>query len=156
MSIFNDELRRFQFQIEHTFVTNGFALAFMQRYSGSGNPAIIGAYADAKTNSLVVIGPPEAESAIRKSLAIWMVETLDVINQSLEVQKRELLDERKTWLAEMANIEVGLVDAAERKGEQAANELQARLESFEKELQITERKIEIVNKYIQRQNEVQE
>jgi hypothetical protein len=156
MSIFNDEIRRFRFEIEDMLITNEVAQAFMVRYSDSTNPDIIGAYADTKTNTLVVVGPPEAEPAIRKSLAVWMVATTDLVNPSLEVQKRQLLDERKTLLEEMANVEIGLVDAAERKGEQAAKELQARLESFEKELQITERKIEVVNKYLKRLDEVKE
>jgi hypothetical protein len=156
MSIFNEEIRRFKFQIEHTLVTNEVAQAFMVRYSNPENPDIIGAYADTNTNSLVVIGPPESEPAIRKSLATWMVETLEFVNPSLEVQKRQLQEERKTLLSEMAQIEVGMVDVAERKGEQAAKELQDRLDAFEKELLITERKIEIVNKYMKRLSEVQE
>ena len=49
-----------------------------------------------------------------------------------------------------------LVDVVERKGEQAAKELQVRLEAFENELKITERKIEVVNKYLKRLAEPQE
>ncbi len=156
MPIFNEEIRRFIFQIEHTLVTSEVAQAFMVRYSNPENPDIIGAYADTKTNSLVVIGPPEAEAAIRKSLAVWMVETQAFVNPSLEVQKRQLQEERKTLLSEMAQIEVSLVDTTERKGEQAAKKLQDHLAELENELRITERKIEVVIKYMKRLGEVQE
>ena len=156
MPIFNEEIRRFKFQIEHTLVTSEVAQAFMVRYSNPENPDIIGAYADTKTNSLVVIGPPESEPAIRKSLATWMVEAGGLENPSLEVQKRQLHDDRALFLVEMAVIEIALVDATEGNREQAAKELQDRLKAIEKELQITERKIEIVNKYMKRLNEVKE
>lgn len=154
MSIFNEDVRRFKFQIEHTLVTNEVARAFMHHYSDSENPEIIGAYADSKANALVVIGPPESEPAIRKSLAVWTVETVGLGNPSLEVQKRQLHDDRALFLVEMAVIEIALVDATEGHREQGAKELQDRLKAIEKELQVTERKIEVVNKYIKRLDEI--
>jgi hypothetical protein len=95
VSIFNDKLRRFKFRLEHTdVVTVEEAAAFMERYSSRDNPAIIGAYADPDANLLVVIGPPEAEQAIRNDLATAIIELQGIPgipgNGNLKIQKRTL------------------------------------------------------------------
>jgi hypothetical protein len=151
-SIFNDKIRRFKFRLEHLPVTRETAEAFSLRFSRPNNPRIIGAYADAETNSLVVVGPPEAEQAIRENLAEWIVETHVSGTPPLEIQKRVLEYRRKELLAELASIEVYQLKAGNGGNNQAKGkkEIDSRLQSFEDELRLVERQIVVVNKYLDR------
>jgi hypothetical protein len=146
MSVFNDKVRRFRFVLEGTLVTAETAEEFMITYQGRNQPEIIGAYADAETNALVVVGPPDAEHAIRVTLAARIVERQDAGARSLELQKRALQLRRQELLFAMADTEVASVDAEPNK----AAQLQARLEAFESELNVLQRKLQIVDRYLQK------
>jgi len=149
MSIFNDKVRRFKFELEDTVVTAETAEDFMISYQGRNRPAIIGAYADGETNSLVVLCAPEAEEAVRLHLASRIIDQVGLGLSSLKVKKRGLESRRRTLLAEMAELEVALVEADAAKAEQ----LKVRLEAFTDQLSIVERQIAIVNRYIERQQD---
>jgi hypothetical protein len=153
MSIFNDKVRRFKFELEEIPVTAETAGDFMASYQGHNRPAIIGAYADGDTNSLVVICAPEAEEAVRLHLAGWTVNYWGLTSPSLKVKKRGLEFRRRTLLAEMAELDVALIEAAAEAEAEAAKivQLQARLAAFKDQLSIVERQIATVNGYIERQ-----
>jgi hypothetical protein len=150
MSVFNEDVRRFRFDLEGALVTAETAHAFMQLYKGHDYPEIIGAYPDAETNSLVVVGPPDAEYSIRLTLANWMVEQGGASPQPLSMQRRVLTHRRRDLLCEMADLEVQMVFAANEK----ADDIQARLEMLEDEVGRVERQIEVVDRYSQRIDEL--
>jgi hypothetical protein len=150
MSIFNDKVRRFKFELEDTVVTAETAEEFMISYQGRNRPPIIGAYADGETNSLVVLCAPEAEEAVRLHLASRIIDQVGLgLSSSLKVKLRGLESRRRTLLAEMAELDVALVEADEGKAEQ----LQVRLAKFKDLLSVVERQIAIVNRYIERQQD---
>jgi hypothetical protein len=146
MSVFNEDVRRFRFDLEGTLVTAETAEAFMQMYKGHDYPEIIGAYADGATDSLVVVGPPEAEHAIRVTLATWIVEQGGASPQPLSIQRRVLTHRRMDLLFEMADLEVRLVGSPSEK----ADEIRVRLQLLEDELSGVETQIEVIDRYIER------
>lgn len=146
MSVFNDKVRGFRFCLEGSPVTGETAEEFMVRYQGRDQTEIIGAYADTVTNSLVVVGPPEAEHAIRLTLARWIVDRQGLSPAPLESRRRELEFRRQEMLFAMADVEIELVAAEESKAEQ----LKVRLQACEDELRVVERQMEVVNRYIER------
>lgn len=151
MSIFNDQVRRFRFVLEEMLITTETAEAFMIKHQLHNEPPIIGAYADSETNSLVVVGPPEAEQPIRETLAQWMVERQQVSPPPLNVQKRTLEFRRKELLCTMAGLEVQLVGEEGDKAEgDKAEQIRQRLSAFERELAIVEKQLEVVDRYVQR------
>lgn len=146
MSVFNDKVRGFRFTLGDAPVTAATAQEFMVTYQGREQTEIIGAFADPATNSLVVVGPPEAEHAIRITLARWIVDRHGLSPAPLEARRRELDFRRQELLGEMADLEIQLVAAEESKAEQ----LKSRLQFFEDELRVVERQMEVVNRYIER------
>ena len=153
MSIFNDKLRRFKFRIERSdVVTVQGATAFMERYAARGNPEIIGAYPDADANLLVVIGPPEAEQAIRRSLATDIIEMQGIDPYpSLKIQKRILQSQGRELIRDMAQIEVVKVKIAATNDENRdknVKRLDLQLQSLGAELDFVERQIQVVDKYL--------
>jgi hypothetical protein len=150
-SIFNDQLRRFKFLIEHETVTMETAEAFIMRYKRPDQPRILGAYPDAQTNSLVVIGPPEAEQAIRECLAQNLADSGGLQSRSLAMQLRILQHERRDLLGVMAELEVEeIAAAAEENGASKAKQLAERRQMFEARLKIAEQQIRVVRKYMSR------
>jgi hypothetical protein len=152
LSIFNDQLRRFKFQLEHDVATWETAEAFLLRYQRPNNPPIVGAYPDADSNSLIIIGKPESEQAIRESLAEWMVESQSLgPARALAMQLRILQHERAKLLQQMAGVEVSQVKAAASEDEKAkVPQLAHRLQHFERELKVVEEQMQVVRKYIDR------
>jgi hypothetical protein len=174
MSIYNDQLRCFKFKIDHAVVTVEEAAAFTVRYRANDNPEIIGAFPDDKTNSLCVIAAPEAEQAIRNSLATWIVELQGIPGSPLTLQLRELEADRAARLSDLAQLEMKLVetkigvnamkrnrkkmsgetlermDSAIQQNEAMIQPLEERMESMELELAITEGKLRVANKYLKR------
>ena len=147
MSIFNERLRQFKFLLAHNVATPETAEAFMNRYNRPDNPPIIGAYADAETNSLLVVGPPEAEQAIRENLASWIVESQGIAAaRPLPMQLRRLRHERRDLLRRMAEAELEQAEPSLAENEQLAS----RLEALKAELQIVEKQIGVVRKYVER------
>lgn len=151
MSIFNDEVRLFKFRMDHLnhhVADVEEAMAFMERYKGKDNPPIIGAFPDAKTNSLCVVGPPEAENAIRRVLAQSIIEVQGIFGPNLSTKLRKLRGERVEILTEMAVVEMVLVE------EKQKEKIRDRLSAFQTELTRIEKQIEIGEKYLQRIQEV--
>jgi hypothetical protein len=151
-SIFNDQVRRFKFLLEHELATTEAAEAFVHRYQRPENEKIIGAYPDIQTNSLVVIGPPEAEQAIRETIAQSMVDAQGLGGaMPLAMQLRLLQHERTELLEQMAELEVQEVAAAEEEnGSSKAKQLADRRQMFEAKLKVADRQIRIVRKYMAR------
>ncbi len=158
MSIFNEEVKLFKFRIEHADVTEEEAAAFTVRYKVKGNPDILGAYPDPKTNSLCVIGPPEAEHAIRKSLAMWIIETQGIPGPALLLERRDLQSERKGLLVSMAYLELALVDAAQKVDPKEQTDakaiIQSRLDATHLEVEVLDKKLQIVDRYLKRMQDV--
>jgi hypothetical protein len=152
VSIFNDQLRRFKFLLERDVATLETAEEFLIRYRRPENPPIIGAYPDAHANALVVIGPPEAEQAIRKCLAERIVEGLGIDGaMPLAMQLRLLRHERTEQLEILADLEVEeIAAAAEESGPSKAKQIADRRELLEAELSIVEQQIRVVRKYMAR------
>lgn len=72
--IYNDQLKRFKFRLEKAQVSNSVEAGaeFLVRYRDQKNaPVLYAAWGDPDTNSIVVIGPAEADQAIRNTLARW-------------------------------------------------------------------------------------
>lgn len=155
LSIFNDQLRKFKFRLEHDVATWETAEAFVLRYQRPTHPRIVGAYPDGDTNSLIIIGPPESEQAIRESLAEWMVESQHIgPAPALAMQLRVLQHERAELLQQMADVDVSQVKAAASEHEKAkVPQLADRLRHFERELQVVEEQVRVVRKYIDRLEE---
>jgi hypothetical protein len=149
MSIFNHEVRRFCFAIEDLPVTVETAEEFMLLHQPRNEPEIIGALADSESNSLIVIGPPEAELPIRVTLAKWLVERQGAVSP-LNLQKRTLEFRRKELLCAMAGVEIQLVEAMSEKETQ----LRARLQAVEDELSIVEKQLQVVERYLLRIRDV--
>jgi hypothetical protein len=152
VSIFNDQLRRFKFLLERDVATLETAEEFLIRYQRPENPPIVGAYPDAHTNALVVIGPPEAEQAIRECLAERVVEGLGMDGaMPLAMQLRLLRHERTEHLEVIADLEVQeIAAAAEENGSSKPKQIADRRKLLEAELSIVEQQIRIVRKYIAR------
>jgi len=156
-SVFNDKIRRFKFRLEYTdVVTMEQAKIFAERYSKGGNPQIIGAYPDSDANLLVVVGPPEAEEAIRETLATLTVLLHDIPrNGNLKIQKRELQSQGRQIIREIAHIEVAKVEIAVAKDEnrnRKIKQLDERMQSLQAELDVVERQIQILNTHLNRLN----
>jgi hypothetical protein len=151
-SIFNDQLRRFKFLLEREVASLETAEEFLIRYRRPDNPPIVGAYPDADTNALVVIGPPEAEQAIRQCLAERLADGLGVDGaMPLAMQLRLLRHERTRLLELMADLEVEeIAAAAEENGPSKAKQLADRRKTFEAELNVVEQQIRVVRKYMAR------
>jgi hypothetical protein len=155
MSIFNDKLRRFKFRLEHTdVVTVEEAKVFMQRYSKRGNPEIIGAYADPDANLLVVIGPPEAEQAIRNYLATTIIELQGLPgNGSLKRQKRSLQSQGREIIRDLAQVEAFKVKLGNAKDEDRDKKIKlvdSQIQALGAELNVIEQQIQVIDKYLKR------
>lgn len=147
-SIFNGQVRRYRFDLEGTVVTADTAEGFVVQYRGRDKqrPPIFGAYADDEHNALVVVAPPEAEQAIRESLAEWIIATAGIESSSLRIQRRELAARWRTVLSGMAECEVRLVELTGDRGQQ----LKDRLRQFHEELGTLEKQIQMMDRYIAR------
>lgn len=152
ISIFNDQLRRFKFLLEREVVTLETVEEFLVHYRRPENPPILGAYPDADTNSLVVIGPPEAEQAIRECLAQRIVDVNGMKGAPpLAMQLRGLQHERTERLELLADMEVQeLAAAAAENGPAKVKQLADRRKLFEAELNVVEQQIRVVRKYMSR------
>lgn len=150
MSVFGDKVRCFRFQFEKESVSYRMAEAFMVRYNGDDeNPEIIGAYPDLEKNILCIVGPPEAEHAIRVNLATWIVQSQGLGSTSLKAQRRALEFQRKDLLSEMAELEITAIGTAEEK----AVQVNARARSFAEALETTEKQLEVIERYLSREKD---
>ena len=146
LPIFNDQVRRFRFPIEHVAVTAETAGEFMVRYQGTDQPEIIGAYSDAETNSLIVVGPPEAEHAIRLSLATWIVKHQEISPSNLKARRREMEFRRRDLLVEMAELEIAMLDTEGDRAEKLGEAFRA----LDAELTLVEKQLQVVDRYVKR------
>lgn len=156
--IYNDRLKRFKFRLEKIAVTEPVQLAadFWLKYRGRGNPQLTSVLGDPRTNSLVIVGPPEADQAIRDTIAEWEGYHSTGIpireDPSLEGQHRELQNKRRNALEQVVQRELEIIEAQARKEPDAdeIEELQRKLETEKAELEIIERKLEVISASIKR------
>ena len=167
-SIYNDRLKRFKFRLEKIPVrTAETAKAFWHMYSSgdsddeasSKRPKLIGAWGDPLTNSIVIIGPPEAEQAIRETLAEWESAVVGVsdADDTLEIRRVYLQRERRGLLREIALLEVEIVSLNEITDRPAVRDeklklFTERVRSLEQELHVIDRKLEVIEKNIRRRD----
>ena len=157
--IYNDKIRRFKFRLENIQVSLEKAEEFWVRYTGRrNNPKIIGVWNDTRANSLVIVGPPEAEQAIRDELAQWEADSFGTNTDREEtLEDRQVSFEReRTYLIEkMADAELKMIEADSKSGKAAqeeTEELKGLLNSLADELKTVDRKLEVINAGIQRLN----
>lgn len=156
--IYNDRLKRFKFRLEKIAVTEPVQIAadFWLRYRGRGNPQLTGVLGDPRTNSLVVVGPPEADQAIRDTIAEWEGFHSTGIpiheDESLEGQHRELQNRRRNALELVVQRELEIIEAQARKepDEEELARLNRSLEREKAEVEIIERKLEVISASIER------
>ena len=157
MSIFNDELRRFKFRLEHEKVSKETAMVMTEVYLKKDEyPGIIGVYPDYLTNSLVFIASPESESAIRKALATRIINLWGIPNDiptPLETQMVFLQKRRKEQLAELASLECELVQYDDGKHPEVVERIQLLMQEPEKELKSIKKQMDVVEKYLKIQND---
>ncbi|MEM8669183.1 MAG: hypothetical protein AAGG48_16795 [Planctomycetota bacterium] len=152
MQIYNDRLKRFKFRLEHIDVYDVAEAGqrFWRRYLAGDNPEITGVWGDPRTNSLVIIGPPEAEQAIRETLA--RDESLAATgfdpqpSDSLEDQQRRLAGVYNELLKDVAEIKLEIIDTKADLGPNAPTiaESSEKLAKKQGELQIVTEKLEVI------------
>ena len=145
-SVFNEVIRRYRFDLGPAPVTADTVEEFNVYFDEHSDDKIIGAYADGETNMLVVVAPPNAELAVRFSLARLFVNRQADPSQTLMFQQRSLDHRRRELLLEMASVEIQQVGAKEAD----ENKLNERIESLEEELSVVEKQLQVVVKYNER------
>lgn len=145
-SIFSEQLKRFKFEFEDQLVSVEVVEEFLRRHEEHDEPKILGAYASAKSNALIVVGPPEAEAAIRMTLAKMFVLRQGASPAPLPMQQRTLEFRKRELLREMAELEVAMVAEPEARHAQFAD----RLKEYEADLEVVEKQLQIVAKYLAR------
>ena len=161
-SLFNEDIKRFKFRVPYGIqdVANSGA-RFMRRYlDDDRNPPIYGMWGDPSTDSLIVIAPADSEAAIREFLIkgeVLATTGFDVGRgeaDSLERQKQSLYQERERKLQRLAWYKSQIIDL-ESKADPDSEELTERKSDAEKvtqELDILERKLQVVNEIVERSN----
>lgn len=150
-SIFNEEVRCFRFRVEGEVVTPEYTRAFHVRYQQDDHPPILGAFPDREEDVIRVVGPPEAESAIRMTLARWKFELSGVPTDSsagsaLELQRRELAAQRRSLIVDIGSVELARVeyDETDEKQRSQIDQLDERIAALEVELAVVERKLAVI------------
>ena len=152
VSIYNDELKRFKFQLEHIDVYDVAEAGqkFWRRYIENGNPEIKGVWGDPRTNSLVIIAPPEAEQAIREAIA--RDESIAATgfdpgpSDALAHHQRRLTSEYNDLVEEIAEVQLQLIDVGSETNldEDRLKELEQRHADKELEFKRVAEKLRIV------------
>lgn len=159
--IYNDRLKRFKFRLEKMVVSNSVEIAeeFSVFYMNRGNPSITGVWGDPRSNSLVIIGPPEADQAIRETLAQWEalnttgIDLRAMENDSLEAQQKRLQILHRSALQQLTARKLEIIDA-EAVGEKPDGErlvkLNRDLENDTDALEAVERKLKVISESLER------
>jgi len=155
--IYNDRLKRFKFRLEKIPVTSAAvgAQMFWNHYKRRGHPPIAGVWGDARTNSLVVVGPPEADQPIRDTIAEMEGATIGIDlqdDESLDAQHRQLQSRRTSALEQVALRKLEIIEAQAR-GKPDAEQLQQldrKLATETAELETIERKLKVISDSIER------
>lgn len=150
--IYNDKLKRFKFRLEKIKIQSAAEAAqeFWNVYKDRGNPEITGVWADPRTNSLVIVGSPEADQAIRDSIARWEGAQGGIdfrADGSLDAQLRELEQHRRGLITQATEIQLAILDEESQAGPNAkkrVEERKQRLTEVERELRLVEKKIDVV------------
>lgn len=157
--IYNDRLKRFKFQLEKIDVTNEYEVAemFWRCYQGQGKPKITAVWGDPRTNSLVIVGPPEADQAIRDTLAVWQGMQIGIEvdeDVTLEDQLKRFERYRRSALAQVARRKLEIIDAesAVEPDEERIQTLNLDLEGDMAELEKVERKLKVITESMERLN----
>jgi serine/threonine protein kinase len=155
--IYNDRLKRFKFRLDRIPVTGTVETAqeFWIQYRHRGNPPITGVWGDPRTNSLIIVGPPDAEQPIRDTIAAWEGAQLGIDldeDDSLEGQSHQYQNQRRTLLETIAQRRIELIDARSRSNpnSQQIRELEQKLLSETTELEIAEQKLNVVRDGLER------
>ena len=151
-SIYNDLLKRFKFRLEKIDVTNEYEVAevFWVYYRRHGNPQITAVWGDPRTNSIVVVGPPEADQAIRDTIAEWEGAQIGIDlreDETLEAQQKRFERQRLSALEQVARRKLEIVDAESADHEPDAERLKQLNLDLEKdltELETAERKLKVI------------
>ena len=113
--IYNDRLKRFKFRLDKIRVVGDeTAEEFWYMYKGRGNPPVKGVWADADTNSMVILAAREADQALRDTLAEWegLSTGIDVReDDSLECQRRQLQVRRRLAIQQVAAQRMKIIEA---------------------------------------------
>ncbi len=150
--------KRFKFRLEKIDVTDQYEIAerFWLLYRGQGNPRISGVWGDPRTNSLIIIGPPEADQGIRDTLADWEGATSGIefgVDESLESQQKLFQHHRRSMLEQVASDKLKIIEA-EAAGEKADGEklkqLNRDLKRDTAELEVVESKLQVITETIER------
>jgi serine/threonine protein kinase len=161
-SIYNDRLKRFKFRMDRFAVTDEVQMAqtFLGEYRHRrGNPPLTGVWGDPRTNSLIVVGPPEADQPIRQTIARMegLILGIDLEDDSLEAQYRQFQNERTRALEQIVHrrIEIIEAEAREKPDRDQIKKLNRQLETEAAGLDAVERKLKAVQDGIERlrQNE---
>lgn len=156
--IYNDRLKRFKFRLEKIKVVSAAETAemFWAYYRDRGNPWIKGVWGDPQTNSIVVVGPPEADQPIRETIAEWEGAQLGIDlteDDSLESQHRQLRRRHRYILARVTRLRLEMIDVAassDNRGGDRLQELERQHLVETTELETTEQKIDIINNGLKR------
>ena len=156
--IYNDRLKRFKFHLEKIKVTSAAEIAefFWLQYHGHEYPKLTGVWGDPRTNSLIVVGPPEADQPIRDTIARWEGALLGIDlnkDETLEGQREQMQRRRRSMLREIANGKLEIIDAeaaGEKPDGERLTDLNRELESNTTELETIERKLKVINESIER------
>jgi len=155
--IYNDRLKRFKFRLEKMPVTSAAegAQTFWNHYKRRGHPPITGVWGDARTNSLVVVGPPEAEQPIRDTIAEMEGATIGIDlqdDESLEAQQRQLQSQRTLGFERVARLKLEIIEAQAREKPDAdqLQELDRTLAAETARLETIERKLKVISDSIER------
>ncbi|MEX0727539.1 MAG: hypothetical protein WD065_14780, partial [Planctomycetaceae bacterium] len=161
-SIYNDKLRRFKFRLDEKYiiVDSEFVRGFAVRYRKKKNPEILGTLPDPVTNSIVIVGSPEAEQPTRNLLAMMHVEREGIPGISggyadLVLKKRQLERYRSNLIQDITSLELAIIGRELRspdaeKGDQQLRDLRNRSERLENELDVTEQQLAVVVQSLRR------
>jgi hypothetical protein len=144
--------------VERIEITDGaeFAEHFGFAYGGRGNPPSMGVWGDPRTNSLVVVAPPDADQAIRNTLAKMEASSTGIEvgdPDSLEALQSQIHIRFRQALATVTRTKFEIIDA-EASGKNPDGErlrkLKLDLEKWTKELENTERKLTLITQSLRR------
>ncbi len=156
-SIYNDRLKRFKFRLEKLAVTSAAEMAetFWIYYRHRGYPPLAGVWGDPRTNSLVIVGPPQADQPIRDTIAEMEGATIGIDlpgRDLLTAQYYEYQEWRAEGLEKVARGKLDLIDAEAREKPDPDNiaKLSRKLEAQTAELATIERKLKVIRESMDR------
>lgn len=155
-SIFNENLKRFQFQLERVNVhAVDTPEEFRARLRDDGGLEPIGVWGDPVSDTLTIIAEADAEDTIRRVLA--KMEAMAAMTPTLEADREHLLDKRRRLVRDITEMELMLVElngiknSDQAKASKQARSIQERLIPMREELETIEQKLETLERSIRNQ-----